>query len=486
VNTEIRRVTALVAAMIVALMVASSVVQFGLAPRLRADARNSRTFYDSFDKDRGPILAGGGTVIAWSDQVDDDYSYQRSYVNGPLYAPVTGFVTVVGPPSGMELVENGVLVGTADSLFSIWKRLEDLVTGATPTGGAVEVTIDPEAQEAAWNALGDQRGAVVAVDAKTGEILVMVSKPSFDPSVLAAHDPKAVQAAYAALEQDPAEPLANRVIGGDLYAPGSTFKLVTAAAALESGDYTAESMLKAPASLDLPLTDKKLTNFADSQCSGAGEMTLADALRISCNTAFGSLGMSLGADALREQAQRFGFGEDLSIPLYVSPSTLAPEMDEAQTAMAAIGQYDDRVTPLQMALVAGAIANDGRMMEPHLVRSERDSDLRVAKETRAKEIGRPLSEANADVLRDMMIDVAQNGTATGAQVSGVTVGAKTGTAEQGEGQPSDVWTVGFGQVQGRVVAVAVVVEDGGALGMKGTGGTVAAPIAGSVLGAVFQ
>ncbi|MDR1187949.1 MAG: penicillin-binding protein 2, partial [Bifidobacteriaceae bacterium] len=446
-NREIRRICLVVVAMFMALLVASSVIQFASAGELRADPRNARTFYDSFDRDRGPIIAAGGDLLAKSDKVDDDYSYQRVYANGPLYAPVTGYATVVGPPSGMELIENQVLEGTADSLF--WTRVQDIFTGKKPTGGAVELTIDPAVQEAAWNALGESQGAAVALDAKTGAILALVSKPTFDPNALAVHDPTAVQETYNALDADPAHPLYNRAISGDLYAPGSTFKLITAAAALESGQYKADSELQAPNSLDLPNSSAKLTNFGESSCSASGTMTLADALRVSCNTAFGWLGMELGATAIAEQAERFGFGEDLSIPLYVRPSTFPKNMDKAQTAMASIGQFDDRVTPLQMASIVAAISNGGRLMTPHLVRAELAADLRPVDETAAEELSRPISAGTAAVLKDMMVQVAENGTGTRARVDGITVGAKTGTAETAQGQAPDVWTVGFGQSQGR-------------------------------------
>ncbi|MDR3360593.1 MAG: serine hydrolase [Bifidobacteriaceae bacterium] len=485
-NREIRRITAVAAAMISALLVACTVIQFGQAGALRDDARNSRTFYDSFNRDRGPIMTRGGDVIARSAKVDDDYSYQRSYANGQLYAPVTGYVTVVGQPTGLELIENKVLLGTADSLFSIKTRLRDLFTGVEPTGGAVELTIDPASQQAAWDALGDVRGAAVVLDAKTGEILALVSKPTFDPNSLAVHDAEAVTETYKSLAEDPAHPLYNRAIAGDLYAPGSTFKLITAAAALESGDFTADSQLEAPTALALPQSSAKLTNFGDSTCSGSGKMTLAAALTVSCNTAFGWLGLQLGQNQIAQQAKKFGFGQELSIPLYVSPSTFPEKMDQAQTAMAAIGQFDDKVTPLQMALVTAAIANGGQVMTPRLVRSERDEDLTVANQTQAEPLSQAMSEANANILRDMMVKVAEDGTGRRARVDGVTVGAKTGTAEQGPGQPPDVWTTAFGEVHGRVAAVAVVVEDGGAAGAKGSGGTVAAPMAADILRAVFK
>jgi peptidoglycan glycosyltransferase len=483
-NREIRRITLVVTAMIVALMVTVSVVQFGRAAELRADPRNSRTFYDSFNKDRGPIIALGGTVIASSTAVDDDYAYQRLYLNGPLYAAITGYVSVVGPPSGLELVENEVLEGSADSLF--FKRLQDLFTGASPTGGAVELTIDPSVQQAAWNALGNNKGSAVALDVKTGEILALVSKPSFDPNVLASHDPKAAQASYDALEADPNHPLYNRAIGGDLYAPGSTFKLITAAAALESGRYQPDTELDAPRELSLPGTSVKLTNVRDSSCASSGKMTLADALRVSCNTAFGQLGMDLGPAALSEQAAAFGFGQDMTIPLPVQPSVFPQNLDPAQTAMSAIGQLNDRVTPLQMALVAAAIANGGQLMQPQLVKSERDSELRVVAEVTPEELSRPISATTANQLAEMMIDTVENGTASKVKLDGVSVGAKTGTAEQGENEPPDVWMVGFGQRQNRTVAIAVVVEEGGQLGASGTGGAVAGPVMKAILQAVFK
>ncbi|MDR1442408.1 MAG: penicillin-binding protein 2 [Bifidobacteriaceae bacterium] len=482
-NREIRRISLVVTAMFMALLVATSVIQYGTAAELQADPRNSRTFYNSFDRDRGLIITTGGDILAKSDRVDDDYSYQRVYPNGELYAPVTGYVSVIGPPSGMELTANQLLEGTADSLF--WTRIQDIFTGKKPTGGAVELTIDPAIQDAASSAIGDSRGAAVAVDAKTGEVLAMVSKPTFDPNKLAAHDPKAVQEEYARLENDPTHPLFNRAIGGNLYAPGSTFKLITAAAALESGRFDSNTELEAPKALDLPGSTAKLTNFGESSCSASGKMTLADALKVSCNTAFGWLGMELGQDAITRQAERFGFGQDLRIPVYVRPSTFPKNMDKPQTAMAAIGQFDDRVTPLQMAMTVGAIANGGHMMNPQLIRTERDADLRTVAKTNPDELKRPISASTANTLKAMMIQVAEDGTATRARVDGIQVGAKTGTAEKGEGQAPDVWTVGFGEANGRIIAVAVVVEDGGPAGVSGSGGTVVAPMVSSILKSAF-
>jgi peptidoglycan glycosyltransferase len=474
VNTQIRRLTAIVMVMFLALLGAVTYLQFFKAKALRADGRNTRAYYDSYNRDRGPIVLRDGTVIAQSKPVKDQYGYQRSYPVGPLYADLTGYYSILGSATGMEGAGNEVLKGAADSLFL--SRLQDLVTGKEPQGGAIELTVDKKVQQAAWDALGDQRGAAVAIDAATGEILAMVSKPAFDPNVLADHDAEAVNAWYKALEEDPSHPLYNRAIAGNLYAPGSTFKLVTAAAALESGKYKPDSEIPAPDQLDLPGTSHKLTNTGDSQCSGDGQMTLAGALEISCNTAFGGLGLELGRAALDAQAQKFGFGAAFDIPLPVTKSSFPASMDKAQTAMAAIGQYDVRVTPLQMAMVAGAVANRGMVMEPHLVRSERDAQLNIISSTKPKEFGQAVSAKTATQLHQMMVGVVEEGTAGSAAVDGVTVGAKTGTAQKGEGQAPDVWMVGFGEAGGRAVAVAVVVEDGGRMGSDGTGGRVAGPV----------
>ncbi|MDR1798723.1 MAG: penicillin-binding protein 2 [Bifidobacteriaceae bacterium] len=483
-NAQIRRMTVLVVLMFLALLAGVTWIQYAKAAELKARPDNTRSYYQSFDHDRGPIIVASGQVIASSTEVDDDYGYQRQYANGPLYAPVTGYFTVLPSSTGIEWAENQVLEGTADSLF--WSRIQDLVTGKEPMGGAVELTIDPVAQQAAWDALGDQKGSVVVLDAKTGEILVLVSKPSYDPNLLAAHSRDDILSAYEQMEQDPDNPLYNRAIAGNLYFPGSTFKLITAAAALESGNYTADSELEAPAELDLPNSDHKLTNFGDSSCSSTGTMTMAQALTVSCNTAFGQLGMDLGQDALNAQAEKFGFGQDLAVPLTVTPSQFPQGMSIANTAMAAIGQYEVKVTPLQMAMVASAIVNDGRLMEPHLVRTERDANLSVIATTSANELGRPISAETASTLHDMMVAVAVNGTAQRAAVDGVTVGAKTGTAQKDADHAPDVWTVGFAESGGRSLAIAVVVEDGGSAGAGGTGGTVAAPIVSTVLKAVLN
>ncbi|WP_407345100.1 peptidoglycan D,D-transpeptidase FtsI family protein [Pengzhenrongella phosphoraccumulans] len=481
-NTPLRRLAIVVVAMFVSLMAAATSVQFVQAAKLNDDPRNVRTLYREFNNSRGPIIIAGEQVAS-STKVDDAFKYQRTYTNGPLFAPVTGFYSVVYSRTGIERAENDVLTGTADSLFL--SRVQDLFTGRQPQGSSVELTIDPAVQQAAWDALGDQRGAVVAIDPATGAILAMVSKPTFDPNVLAGHSTSAVNEAYRVLNDDPAAPLLNRAIN-ETYPPGSTFKLIDAAAALEGG-MTPETQLAAPLTLPLPGSSKSISNFGGESCGPGATVSLAEALRVSCNTAFAQLGMDLGADTLRSQAEAFGFDDPLQIPLTVTPSRFPapPGPDAAQTALSAIGQYDVRATPLQMALVSAAIANGGKQMAPYLVQTVRNPDLEVVEEASPRELRTSVSATTAAALRDMMIGVVENGSGKSARISGVQVAGKTGTAQTTTDAAPHAWFTAFAPADAPRVAVAVVVENGGSLGNEATGGQVAAPIARAVIEAVL-
>jgi len=483
VNTPVRRLTVVATLMFLALMVAATSVQYVQAPSLNADGRNVRTIYREFGQDRGPIIVAG-EAIASSTPVDTDYRYQRSYSQPFLYAHSTGyFAAALSAMTGMELAANDVLGGTADSL--VVQRLQDLVTGRQPQGGSVELTLDPRAQQAAWDALGDQRGAIVALDTRTGAILAMVSKPSYDPNALAVHSGSAAQEAYDALVADPTEPLVNRAIGGDLYAPGSSFKIVVAAAAIEADNLDADSPVPSPAQLQLPQSTRVINNPGGIQCTPNDTAPLRYTVEQSCNTTFAQLGMDLGADALREQAEAFGFGQPLRIPLPVTPSTFPQDMDAAQTALASIGQFDVRATPLQMAMVSQAIANDGRQMQPYLVATERNADLEVVSTTEPTELRQSVSPRTAGVLTELMTSVVANGTGRAAQLPGIAVAGKTGTAQSGTDAPPHAWFTSFAPADDPRVAVAVVVENGGFEGDVASGGTTAAPIARQVLAALL-
>lgn len=480
-NEPVRRLSVVILALFITLMLAASYIQVIAAGDLNADARNVRTLYREYGTFRGPILVDGDSVV-WSEPVDDPYNFQRTYADGELFGAVTGYYSIVFGRTGIESSENDVLSGSADSLF--WTRLGNLISGETQRGASVELTLSAAVQQAAAEALGDNAGAVVALDPRTGEVLAMVTSPTFDPSTLAGHSTAEVNENYQALLAQEDGPLVNRAIAGDTYAPGSTFKLIVSAAALESG-YDADSELYAPDELPLPDSTRVMTNYGGSSCAADEKQTLADALRVSCNTAFANLGMSLGWNVIERKAEEFGWGEQLSIPLAVTPSRLPVNPDDAQTAMASIGQYDDRATPLQMAMVAAGIANDGVLMTPYLVDTVRDANLGVVEQTEPEELSTPMTRADANILTDMMVGVVESGSGTAAAIPGVEVAGKTGTAETGTDDQPHAWFVGFAPADDPVVAVAVVLENGGSATGEITGGRLAAPIARAVMQAAI-
>jgi penicillin-binding protein A len=483
VNAPLRRLAVVVALLFASLLLSATYVQFVSAPELNARTDNRRTQFKEFGRDRGPILVDG-RPIAQSVEVDDPYTYQRKYTSAQMYSAVTGFYSIVYKPTGMEAATNDLLNGTADQLF--YRRLSDLFTGREPQGASVELTIDPAVQKAAWDALGNQKGAVVALDPKTGAILAMVSKPGYDPNALAGHDVAKVTKAWDGLLDDADRPLDNRAIAGRLYPPGSVFKIVTAAAALEGG-YTPDTLVDGPASLDLPQTSASLPNDFAGACGPNNKVSLLDALRISCNTAFGSIGLEIGDDAIRAQAEKFGFGKALDVPLTVTPSSFPADPNPPQTAQSAIGQFDVRVSPLQIAMVSAGVANGGVVMRPQLVKDVLSANgVDVIQRPQPERFSDAVSGQVAADLTRMMVAVVDDGTGKRAQIPGVQVAGKTGTAQQGEGRPPNAWFTAFAPADDPKVAIAVVVEDGGALGDAASGGRVAAPIAKQVIEAVLN
>jgi peptidoglycan glycosyltransferase len=476
VNRPLRKVAIAALIMFGALLVNANVVQVGQASSLKNNPHNVRVLYSQYSHQRGPIVVGR-RAVASSVATNDALKYLRTYPGGPVYAHVTGYYSLTLGATGIEQTQNSLLSGDSDALFA--RRLSDYFTGRTPQGGAVVLTLDPAAQQAAYSALGGHRGAVVALDPHTGAILAMVSAPSFDPGPLTTHNPRQIQQSYKQLLADPNAPLLNRAIS-QTYPPGSTFKVVTTAAALSSGRFTPGSKLPAPDKLTLPQTTHKLQNFQGEQCGGGGQITLSDALRVSCNTAYGALGLKLGADTLRKQAEAFGFGRSLSLPLRVSPSRFPTDIPAPQVAFSAIGQYSDAVTPLQMAMVAAGVANGGKVMAPYLVAQQRAPDSSVLSEASPHSLGQAVSPQVARQLTDMMVGVVRSGTGTAAAIAGVDVAGKTGTAENVPGKPTHAWFVCFAPAQNPQVAIAVLIENGG------TGGVAAAPVAKQVLQAVLH
>ncbi|MBD8486896.1 MULTISPECIES: peptidoglycan D,D-transpeptidase FtsI family protein [Frigoribacterium] len=489
-NKELRRVSYVVLAMFVALFLSTTYITAFQADALNADARNSRALLASYSAQRGPILVGG-QAIAQSTPVDDQYEFQRTYSQPDLYAPVAGYYTLGQGSRGIEDAMNRYLTGNANSQF--FDQVNSLLTGQDPEGATVNLTLDPTVQQAAYDALGSNSGSVVAMDPKTGKILAMVSKPSYDPNPLASHDRQTVTDAYDSLIADPSAPLQNRAIQGDLYAPGSTFKLITTAAALESGDYTPDSAFPNPSTLTLPGTSTNINNAEGGSCGGGETATIATALRLSCNIPMAQLGQALGAKALQDQAEKFGFGDDsIGVPQAVTPSQFPIEdskgqaINDATLMLQSFGQGSDRVTPLQMAMVSSAIANGGTEMNPTLIESVLNPDLSPVEDFSPSEYGKPISSQTAATMTDMMVQDVANGAASNARIDGVDVAGKTGTAENGPGEPYTLWFTGFAPAADPEVAVAVVVENGGGQGQSAFGNSVASPIAKKVLEAVLN
>lgn len=466
-NRAIRGVSVVAAVLFFALLLNISLSYLLRSEELLNNPLNRRVRDAQFGGPRGAILVSNSPVVSTVAAPGGRFENLRSYSAGPMYAPVSGYFSYTYGRSKLEQGYNAQLTGTDDS--QAITRVINEITGQAPQGASLQTTINPKAQQAAWEALAGRKGAVVAMDYTTGALLAYVSSPSYDPAELASADLNAVTDAWNRLQADSARPMSDRA-GREVYPPGSTFKLVTAAAALEAG-WTPQSEVDSPENLTLPGTSSSLGNVAP--CGGA-RITMIQALTVSCNTAFANIGLALGDDALREQATRFGFGSAVGSDVNSVASRFPAQADRAQTAMSAIGQYDVAATPLQMAQVAAAIANGGLMMEPYLVAEVRNPDLSVLSRREPVQLRQAISAGTAGALQEMMISVVQNGSGTRAQIPGLRIGGKTGTAQSDPSRPNYAWFAGWAEDPD--VALAVFVEDAEIPEDSIGGGRVAAPI----------
>ncbi len=456
------------------------------ASGLANNPANRRLLLQEYNVDRGKILARDlRTVLAESEGTKGKFKYRREYPTGTLYGHLTGYYSILFGRSGLEASANDFLAGRAAELLP--QNLVDEILGRDKRGASVVTTIDPALQKLAAERLGSLPGAVVAMDPRSGDVLAMVANPSFDPTELASHSLKREQRAWKSLNDDPARPLISRAVQ-EVFPPGSTFKIVTAAAALENG-MGPDTRFPNPPELDLPQTTHVLNNFGGGQCPGGSEITLAVALQFSCNVVWGEVGLELGAERLVNQARRFGFDGDVPFDIPFAEGQIPPpsEFEDALPAVAfsAIGQQSVAANPLQMALVAGAIANGGTQMRPRLIQEIRDPTGRILKTFEPQEFGRPISARTADALTTMMVAVVDAGTATTAQIPGFQVAGKTGTAQTVDGRNPHAWFVSFAPADNPQIVVAVVVLNGGSLGSDATGGVVAAPIAKALMESVL-
>jgi peptidoglycan glycosyltransferase len=483
---QIRRLAIALLILFGLLFVQVNYLQVFASDRLANNPSNQRLLLEEYDVQRGDILARDNqTLLATSRATTGKLKYLRVYPHGSLYGQVTGYYSVVFGRSGLESSQNDFLGGRAPELLP--QKLIDEILGRPQQGASIVTTIDPGLQQVARQALGSLPGGVVAMNPRTGDVLAMVANPSYDPNPLASHDLDRVRAAQRRLVSAPNRPLISRA-SQELFPPGSTFKLITASAALEN-EMTPGTTFPNPPALRLPQTTHELHNFGNEHClGGAPQLTLAQALQVSCNVVFGEIGLRLGADKLVAQAQRFGFDRHVPFDLPFAEGSIPPAKDFAQAlpavAFSAIGQQSVGANPLQMALVASAIANGGVEMQPRLVTEVRDPSGRVVKSVGPQPFGQAISARTAAQMTAMMVSVVDAGTGTAAQIPGVQVAGKTGTAQNAGGSPH-AWFVCFAPAQNPRVAVAVLVLNGGNLGSDATGGRVAAPIAKAVIEAAL-
>lgn len=501
-NKPIRSVAIFCMLLFLALMINVTYLQFWHAEELNSDPYNARVTEEAFSRERGTIEVDG-EPIARSVPIDDQYKYLRKYPKPFLYAPVTGYLQLA-TQTGLERSQNGVLSGEDPRLFV--NRLVDLVQNESNKGGNVLLTLDPAAQQAAYDALldtigPDGEGSVVAIEPKTGRILAMVSVPTYDPNRLATHDTAAANAAYQELVADEGDPLLNRAIQTRLF-PGSTFKIVTAAAAIENGLYGSTDSVPSGAAFQAPGTSGEqnvIDNEGRFQCD-SDTITFFAAMEFSCNTAFARMAINVGVEDLRETAEAFGFNSEYLDDLPLQAESVFPEevvdviddeeqppreLNDAELARSGFGQFSVQATPLQMAMVVAAIANRGTLMRPYLVDEVQTAEYETLETAEPEEIREAISPETAAQLTDLLVSTVANGTANPAAIPNVDVAGKTGTAQRGiEGAAPYGWFTSFAPAQDAEVAVAVMIEE--APGREIAGGQLGGPIAKAVMEAVLQ
>jgi peptidoglycan glycosyltransferase len=464
-------------------------------------ANFSRQLIAEYNVQRGKILSADGLVLAESVPAPEGsrYRYERRYPQGDLYGYITGYYSRIYGRSALEQSMNSYLSGEAPELAL--STFTDLFLGREKRGGNIFVTVDPNLQEVARTALGANEGAVVAMDPRTGDILALYSTPGFDPSMLSRGSDAEMRQAWKRLNADPDKPLL-ALSHQELFLPGSSFKIVTASAGLENG-FGPESQWPNPHRLTLPLTNEQLQNFGDDHCNGgSSQITMMEAFEESCNVTFAEVGLRVGAERLAAQARAYGLCGtlpperttcdrqliDFELPFQNGrfPEPEYFEQNDPLLAFSAIGLDNDLVNPLQMALMASAVANGGEMPQPRIVSEVRDSQGRVAREFPVRTVRRAISGNSAAELTQMMIGVVNNGSGYRAAIPGIQVAGKTGTATNGEGRAPNAWFTAFAPAQAPRIAVSVIVLDGGNLGSEATGGQVAAPIVRAVIEAYLR
>lgn len=484
-NQRIGKLALAFFALYIVLFAQLNLIQVGRKSSLDGDTRNTRQTVRDFNDPRGDIVTSDGVVIATSvrSEPGDEFDWQRTYPHGDTYSAVTGYFTFGFGATGVEKVENDVLAGrTAAQQIS---GIGALFSGRDVTGD-VEVTIDSRIQEAAKAALGGREGSVVVLEPATGAVKAMYSWPTFDTNLVATHDADEARAIFEYLDAAPGKPLLANAYQ-ERYMPGSTFKIVTTAAALDAGLIDDTTVWAEESEFLPPQTIDPIQNYGGKVCGG----DLTEVFRRSCNTPFARTAIALGPDAMVEAAERFGIGDTLPIDLPSPAASYFGDVDYFEQnlpllGIGGFGQGNTTMVPLHMAMVAASVANGGVMMRPHVVAATFDQDGRTLRRTAPTPWRTPMTATTADRLTELMVEVAESGTASCCLrlSNGVQVAAKTGTAQlnmAGEPERSHAWIVAFAPARAPRYAIVVMLKGTTAEISEGTGGTLAGPIASRVL-----
>ncbi|MCW3003363.1 MAG: penicillin-binding protein 2 [Conexibacter sp.] len=441
------------------------------ADALNHDTANHRTVIRALKIRRGSVRAGDGTVIAHSVR-DSEGVYHRSYPAGPLFGHPVGYSYANLGQTEVERYRNDELLGIKDAITTTFDQL----VGKKKEGDDVSTSLDPKAQKIALDEIAKvgQSGAAVALDPRTGAIKVMASTPTYDPNTIA--DKGVLEAANL---DEQRKPLVNRAVQFGA-APGSTFKVVTATAAIDTGAYSPSSTIDGKN--DIKVSGVPLANDFNQSF---GPIDLKTALTESVNTVFAQVGEKLGKPTMKEYMERFGFDrkpqldypKDSMSASVVAPTPpghpVSPTSKFVDVGRMSIGQGGLQATPLQMAQVAAAVANGGKLMKPRIAQRIVDRDGRTVDRIEPSLQSTVMKPSTAAAVTDMMVSVVQNGTGTKAAIPGIQVAGKTGTAETEFGAKiNDVWFIGFAPADHPRIAVAVTVK-----AVTGFGGDFAAPIA---------
>ncbi|MFI6939526.1 penicillin-binding transpeptidase domain-containing protein [Streptomyces sp. NPDC050418] len=484
-NKPLRHIAIFCGLLVLALLIRANWIQYAQSDELAKNNKNRRVAIERYSQPRGNIIVGGKAVTGSAAVDGQDFKYKRTFKNGPMYAPITGYSSQAFDSSALEKLNDEFLSGTDDRLFI--KNTVGMLTGKKQRGGNVITTIDPAAQKAAFEGLGDLKGGVAAIEPETGKILALASTPSYDPSSFAGMSEKDGDN-YNRLKDDKNGPLLNRALK-ETYPPGSTFKVLTAAAAIEAGKVDdIDAKTDTPEPYILPDTRTRLPNHSDNiPCEDASVKT---AMQFSCNTVFAKLAAETGKDKMREVAEGFGFNdEEVDTPVRAGKSVYPEDIDRPQTALSGIGQGSVSASPLQIAMLAAGIANEGKVMKPYLVDRLESPDADEIARTSPSEYGTPISSDTAAKVREAMEFTATDGSGQPGLVDGLKVGAKTGTAQHGANNelPPYAWFISYGEnSDGKKVAVAVFVDPGQDIPRSDiAGGKLGGPIAADVMRAVL-